>query len=262
MDTAVIATPAKAGGSNPEQMNCFVAKAPRHDKFLPIYSLTPFTLLDFPEHTACIIWFSGCNMRCAYCHNPQIVKGKGTEKIDYILAFLEKRRGLLDGVVLSGGEATLYPGLPAFARKIKEMGYAIKLDTNGTRPDVVQNLLNEGLLDYVALDYKAPPEKFKAVTGIDKFRHFEKTLDLLCNKNAVYFEIRTTVHTALINERDIATIINHLENRQYKGTYYIQNFLADNDHPTLGFLPPQKRLLDISSLPKNTKFSMKFRNFA
>ncbi len=232
---------------------------------LPIYDVTPFTMLDFPGKCAAIIWFSGCNMRCGYCHNPQIVKGLkkkegGTRKIENVLEFLEKRKGLLDGVVLSGGEASIYPGLPDFVRKVKSMGYAIKLDTNGTRPDVVSDLLDNNLLDYVALDYKAPPEKFKAVTGISKFRDFEKTLALLCAQKTVPFEVRTTVHTALMNERDIAAIINSLENRRYKGTYYVQNYI-NNGGPTLGALPKQSKELDINILPHPSNFTLAFRNF-
>ena len=227
---------------------------------LPIYDVTPFTMLDFPEKCAAIIWFSGCNMRCSYCHNPQIVKGKGTSNIEHVLEFLKKRAGLLDGVVLSGGEATIYPDLPAFVREVKAMGYAIKLDTNGTRPDIVQDFLDHELLDYVALDYKAPPEKFKAVTGIHKFINFEKTLGLLCEQKTVPFEIRTTVHTALMNENDVTTIMNNLEQRKYTGTYYVQNYINNNGQ-TLGFLPPQEHNLDISILPTDTKFNTEFRNF-
>ena len=135
-----------------------------------------------------------------------------------------------------------------------------KLDTNGTRPDLVQSFLDQGLLDYVALDYKAPPEKFKTVTGIEKFQAFEKTLDLLCTQTIVPFEIRTTVHTALMEERDISAIINDLESRDYKGSYYIQNYI-NNGGPTLGMLPSQERTLDLSVLPTNKKFSIEFRNF-
>lgn len=122
---------------------------------LPIYSVTPFTMLDFPDRIACIIWFSGCNMRCPYCHNPQIVKGKGKGSVEEVLAFLEKRKGLLDGVVLSGGEASYNPGLPDFIQRVKDMGYAIKLDTNGLRPEIIETFLAQNMLDYVALDYKA-----------------------------------------------------------------------------------------------------------
>lgn len=230
-------------------------------KTLPIYSVTPFTMLDFPGRTACIVWFSGCNMRCGYCHNPQIVKGKGCGTAEQVLAFLKKRQGLLDGVVLSGGEASVYPGLPAFIRQLKSMNYAIKLDTNGLRPDIVRDFLDDGFLNYVALDYKAPPEKFKRVTGIDKFIAFSETLDLLCHQTTVPFEVRTTVHTALMDEDDVSSIMRDLDTRPYRGTYYVQNFCADNDRPTLKNLPPQARALDISRLPQAKNFQTGFRNF-
>lgn len=230
-------------------------------KVLPIYSVSPFTLLDFPEHTACIIWFSGCNMRCGYCHNPQIVKGKGRGDINQVFDFLEKRKGLLDGVVLSGGEASIYSDIVDFARRVKKMGYAIKLDTNGTRPDIIKEFLEEGLLDYIALDYKAPPEKYKKVTGIDKFKDFEKTLALLCSQKNVPFEARTTVHTALMDEADISAIIHDLDNKKYAGTFYVQNFCSDNDRPTLGFLRDQERCLNINALTTPAHFTIHFRNF-
>ena len=228
---------------------------------LPIYSVTPFTMLDFPRHTACIIWFSGCNMRCGYCHNPQIVKGKGRGKIEDVIHFLQKRRGLLDGVVLSGGEASLYPGLPDFIRLIKKIGYAVKLDTNGTRPDIIQGFLKQGWLDYIALDYKAPPEKFRKVTGISRYENFRETLAMLCAQKSVPFEVRTTVHTDLMDENDVSSIIRDLDLLNYQGSYYIQNFRSDNDRPTLGFLPAQKRTLDISRLPLPENFTLEFRNF-
>ena len=234
---------------------------PSGKRILPIYSVTPFTMLDFPGKTACIVWFSGCNMRCGYCHNPQIVKGKGRGDIHQVLDFLDKRKGLLDGVVLSGGEASLYIEIETFIAEIREKGYAIKLDTNGTRPDLVKKLLDRKWLDYVALDYKAPPEKFKHVTGIDHFRNFEETLSLLCNQNHMPFEVRTTVHTDLLDENDIAAIISDLEEKGYKGTYYIQNFRADNNRPTLGFLPPPKRALRLDLIPSTVGFSVSFRNF-
>jgi pyruvate formate lyase activating enzyme len=228
---------------------------------LPIYSVTPFTLLDFPQRTACIVWFSGCNMRCGYCHNPQIVKGKGRGDISEVLAFLEKRRGLLDGVVLSGGEASLYGDLPDFARQIRRMGYAIKMDTNGLRPDLLHKFLEERLLDYVALDYKAPSAKFRRVTGTKKHTDFLESLSLLCDQKHIPFEIRTTVHTDLMDENDVADIIHDLDNRGYTGTYFVQNFRADNDRPTLGLLPLQKRHLDVSALPRPQNFSVSYRNF-
>lgn len=228
---------------------------------LPIYDITPFTLLDFPGRMACIVWFSGCNMRCGYCHNPQIVKGKGNKPIADVLSFLEKRKNRLDGVVLSGGEASVWPGLATFIVQARAMGYAIKLDTNGLRPDIIQDFLDKGLLDYIALDYKAPPDKFKQVTGVSKFDDFSKTLSILCAQISVPFEIRTTVHTSLMNENDVNGIISDLDHRGYRGTYYVQNFRADNGRATLKYLPSQPYTLDISVLCPPKNFQMAFRNF-
>lgn len=238
-------------------------KAPLRKKsgVLPIYSVTPFTMLDFPDRIASIIWFSGCNMRCPYCHNPQIVKGKGCGSVEEVMEFLEKRQGLLDGVVFSGGEASYYPGLPNFIERVKNMGFATKLDTNGLRPEIIERFLEQGLLDYVALDYKAPPKKFKAVTGVDKFEMFHKTLHLLSSQNEIPFEIRTTVHTALMDENDVAMIMDDLNNLEYTGQYFVQNFCNDNDRPTLGFLKKQDRVLDITRLPKVNSFTVEYRNF-
>lgn len=228
---------------------------------LPVYDLTPFTMLDFPRRTACIVWFSGCNMRCPYCHNPAIVKGgAGRKSANEILDFLARRRNLLDGVVLSGGEASLYKDIIPFARLVRDMGFDIKLDTNGTRPEIVRQMLAENLVDYIALDYKAPPEKTKRVTGIEKFNAFSETLDLLCGQNDAGFEIRTTVHTHLLDEGDITQIIHDLDARGYEGTYYIQNFIR-NDNPVLGDLPDQKRLLETGRLEGTAKVKIAFRNF-
>lgn len=228
---------------------------------LPIYSVTPFTMLDFPGRTACIIWFTGCNMRCPYCHNPQIVKGKGRGDIAQVMTFLKKRQGLLDGVVLSGGEASVYSGLPGFIRNARVLGYAIKLDSNGLRPDIIQAYLEEGLIDYVALDYKAPPEKFRRVTGTDKYDLFSRTLDLLCAQGKVGFEVRTTVHTDLMDEEDVSAIIRDLERRGYRGVHAIQNFTHSDERPTLGFMKAQGRVLDLGRLYQPENFKLVFRNF-
>ena len=226
-----------------------------------IVKMAQLMLLDIPDRTACIVWFTGCNMRCPYCHNPQIVKGKGRGNAEQVMDFLRRRQGLLDGVVLSGGEAAAYPGLPGFIRNIKGMGYAVKLDTNGLRPDIVAGHLRAGFLDYVALDYKAPPEKFKRVTGTDKFKLFSQTLDILCTQDKVAFEVRTTVHTDLMDEADVNAIIRDLEGRGFKGQHAIQNFTHSDDRPTLGFMKEQGRILDTRALYRPTGFSVIFRNF-
>ncbi|MCB9986797.1 MAG: anaerobic ribonucleoside-triphosphate reductase activating protein [Rhodospirillales bacterium] len=225
---------------------------------LPVYNVTPFTMLDYPGKTACIIWFSGCNMRCPYCHNPQIVKGKGRGDIAQVMDFLRRRQGLLDGVVLSGGECTLYPDMPALVRDIKALGYAVKIDTNGTRPDVLLPLLDAKLIDYIALDYKAPRAKFHATTGMNQFEVFSKTLSYLCH-DGVPFEVRTTIHSDFLNESDINAIMDDLAARKYHGTYYIQNFTGTGS-PTLAPLTAHKPL-DWSVIhPRNT-FKLEFRNF-
>ncbi|MCB1591354.1 MAG: anaerobic ribonucleoside-triphosphate reductase activating protein [Alphaproteobacteria bacterium] len=228
---------------------------------LPVYAITPFSMLDFPDRIACIVWFSGCNMRCSYCHNPQIVRSKGKKDERAVFSFLEKRQGLLDGVVLSGGEATSYPGVIDFAFQIKNMGFALKLDTNGLRPDVIERFLEGKLLDYVALDYKASPGKFKTVTGVDKYSAFERSLEMLLSQSQVPFEVRTTVHTTFLYENDVADIIEDLDKRGYSGHYYLQNFCYDNHRPTLGFLEAQERILNTQELPEPHNYSVLLRNF-
>ncbi len=229
---------------------------------LPIYALTPFTLLDFPGRTACIVWFSGCNMRCGYCHNPDIVRGgKGKYTIHETLAFLEKRQGLLDGVVLSGGEATLYKDIMPFTEKTKELGYAVKLDTNGTRPGIVRMMLEKNLLDYVALDYKAPETAYRKITQTDLFAPFGETLEMLCMQDDVPFEVRTTVHSDLLGAEEIDAITADLAHKGYRGAYYVQNYINNNGEQVLGALPAQKKPLDIEALARPRDFTLVFRNF-
>ena len=192
----------------------------------PIYDITPFSALDYPDHLSAIIWFAGCNMRCSYCYNGDIVFSKGKRSLDEALEFLQKRVGLLEGIVLSGGEATGFDGLTEFCRKIKALGFKIKLDTNGTYPQKIKELIDENLLDYVALDYKAPSSKFYTITKNQNFSDFEASLELLLKEDVV-FEVRTTLHSDLLNEDDINEIVSDLEERGYDGTYYIQDFVQD-----------------------------------
>lgn len=196
-----------------------------------IYNISPFTLLDFPDKTACILWFAGCNMRCAYCYNPDIVLGKGKKTIKEALNFIKTRKGLLDGVVLSGGECTLYKELPEIAREIKKMGFLVKLDTNGSNPDCVNSLINEHLVDYVSLDFKAMPDKYKSITQSDFFVEFENTL-LILQQSSILFEVRTTVHSDLLSHQDIQAMIIYLEKHQYSSKFYLQNYL--NNTETIG----------------------------
>lgn len=189
-----------------------------------IYDLTRFTQLDYPNELACIVWFNGCNMRCQYCYNEKIVFDKeGNYTYDEVLAFLRTRIGLLDAVVLSGGEAC-GKELITFCEEIKKLGFLIKLDTNGTYFTKVEELVTNELLDYIALDYKAPRYKFHEVTQSNKYEEFEKTLNYLLQKD-VKFEVRTTVHSDLLDYEDINFMINDLHEKGYRNSYYLQKFL-------------------------------------
>lgn len=216
----------------------------------PIYSITPFTLLDYPDHTACILWFAGCNMRCGYCYNPEIVEGKGKITISETLQFLTTRTNLLDGVVLSGGECTLHPDLPPLAQEIKQQGMKVKLDTNGSRPQVITSLLEAGLLDYVALDFKALPGTYRRITGSNLFESFERTLHLLMQAN-IPFEVRTTLHSYLHDADHLQEMISYLRQKGYRHAYYLQHFVGDK--PTLEALPHSNKhtFLEVTSTHQN-----------
>ncbi|NRB11222.1 MAG: anaerobic ribonucleoside-triphosphate reductase activating protein [Rickettsiaceae bacterium] len=226
---------------------------------LPICDITPFTLQDFPNHVACILWFSGCNMRCIYCYNSELVFSKRKNLVlDDITQFLQKRVGIIEGVVLSGGECTLSPKLPEFIKYVRELGYKVKLDTNGLNPDMLESLINKSQLNYVALDYKAPPKKFYAITRTKKFSYFKRSLKLLCESN-IPFEVRTTVHTDLINEQDIEDILTDLERSNFKGNYYLQNFRQSTE--IVAPLQDQTRKLDLNLIHFPKSFKMFTRNF-
>ena len=138
--------------------------------FIKISGLQKLTLLDYPEHTACTLFVPGCNFRCPFCHNSELVSG-AVDIYDEseIFAFLEKRRGVLEGVCVTGGEPTLYSDLDRLLGKIKELGYLVKLDTNGYAPDALERLYAQGLLDYVAMDIKNAPERYAETAGITDF---------------------------------------------------------------------------------------------
>ena len=149
----------------------------------PIYSLTPFTLLDYPHKSACILWFAGCNMRCLYCYNPEIVLGKGRISFDEILVFLQKRTNLLDAVVFSGGECLLHKNIIVLIQEIKKLGFLIKIDTNGSKPNILNELIENKWIDYVALDFKSMPNHFEKITQSNLFKSFENSLkSLIKNK--------------------------------------------------------------------------------
>jgi len=189
-----------------------------------IYDITRFTTLDYKDNLSCIVWFISCNMRCQYCYNSNIVLSKeGNYEIKDLFTFLEKRVGLLDAVVLSGGEATMH-NLEPICKKIKAMGFKIKLDTNGLNTKLIKTLIDEKYIDYIALDFKAIKEKFEEITKTNQYNKFLDTLNFLIDKN-FDFEVRTTLHEELLNENDINKIVDTLVSKGYKNSLYIQNFL-------------------------------------
>ncbi|WP_349293466.1 anaerobic ribonucleoside-triphosphate reductase activating protein [Flavobacterium aestivum] len=221
----------------------------------PIYSITPFTLLDYPHKSACILWFAGCNMRCLYCYNPEIVFGKGTISFEEALLFLKSRKQLLDAVVFSGGECLLHKKNISFIAEVKKMGFLVKIDTNGSRPEVLEELIIKKRIDYVALDFKAMPAKFEKITQSKLFIPFEKSLHLLLG-SGIPFEVRTTVHSDLLNKNDIQKMILYLENEGYTGNYYIQHFV--NGAPTIENLGHSFKSLENENLSTD-KIKVHFR---
>jgi pyruvate formate lyase activating enzyme len=188
-----------------------------------VHSYTPFTLLDYPDKSACILWFAGCNMKCDYCYNPEIVFGKGMFSFSEIYSFLKSRRNLLDAVVFSGGECLIHKDIIQFIKLVKNLGFLIKVDTNGSQPKVLEKLIKEQLIDYVALDFKGTKEKFFAITKSDFYSQFLSCFQLL-QSSTVPFEIRTTYHSSLLNPEDIISMQEILLELGYDKTYYLQNF--------------------------------------
>lgn len=221
----------------------------------PIFSITPFTLLDYPHKSACILWFAGCNMRCLYCYNPEIVLGKGTISYEKAITFLQSRQNLLDAVVFSGGECLLHKDIVSLIEEVKKMGFQVKVDTNGSKPEVIQKLIEKELIDYVALDFKGMPSSFEKITQSNLFVPFEKSLHLLLD-TGISFEVRTTVHSDLINEKEVEMMIDYLEKANYSGNYYIQHFI--NDVVTLEKLGYSSKNLNADSLStKNIKVHLR-----
>lgn len=190
-----------------------------------IAGLQKLTLLDYPDHTAATVFVCGCNMRCPFCHNSELVCGTSKNELmdeDEFFAFLEKRVGLLDGVCISGGEPTLQPDLAGFCERIREMGFAIKLDTNASQPGVLENLLDEGLLDYIAIDAKNAKSRYPETTGCSKnyFDDMFKCVNMLMERG-IPFELRTTVTRELTKESDLVNLACAIPD---SCTWYIQNF--------------------------------------
>lgn len=188
------------------------------------------TLLDFPGKVACTVFTGGCNFRCPFCHNALLVT-KLPEKPDYsedeILSFLEKRTGLLDGVAITGGEPLLNPDIADFIRKIRSMGYAVKLDTNGSFPERLKAIVGEGLVDYVAMDIKNHKEKYAETIGLKNLdlSKIEESVEFL-KSGAVDYEFRTTVVEQFHTVEDIRAAAEWISGAK---RYFLQNFVDSGE---------------------------------
>ncbi len=188
------------------------------------------TLLDFPGVVACTLFTSGCNFRCPFCHNASLVTHIDNSirySEEEVLEYLEKRKGVLDGVCITGGEPLLQGDIAEFLGKIKEMGYLIKLDTNGSFPEKLVSLVEKGLVDYVAMDIKNSKEKYAETTGkadLD-ISAIEKSVSFLMS-GKVDYEFRTTVVKELHSEEDIENIALWLKGAK---KYFLQNFVDSGD---------------------------------
>ncbi len=192
---------------------------------MKIAGLIPSSLIDYPEKIAAVVFTKGCNFRCPYCHNPELVNT--LDNVDFLeekdfFGFLNKRFGLLDGVVVTGGEPTLYyKELPAFLRQIKEMGFLVKLDTNGSHPEVIRFLYSEHLVDFIAMDIKASPEGYLKTAGYPgSLEPIMESISLTA-QGPILYEFRTTVVPGLTSNKEMEGLCRMIRGAQ---TYVIQNF--------------------------------------
>ncbi len=217
---------------------------------MKIAGLQKMTLLDYPGKVACTVCLPGCNFCCPFCHNAELLDGEVPSLMDdqELLAFLEKRRGMLDAVCVSGGEPTLHPGLGDLLRAIKNMGYLVKLDTNGYRPGVLKQLAADGLLDYVAMDIKNGPSQYAVTTGVNMLdlTAVEESMAFLMAGDLDY-EFRTTVVAQLHSEgsiREMANWVGSLVPGRLAKRFFLQSFTDRDTVMFSGLSAPTQEELD------------------
>ena len=200
-----------------------------------ICGLNKTTLLDYPGCVAATIFLGGCNFRCPFCHNGDLVLHSGGMKKyeeEEIFSFLKKRKSVLEGVCITGGEPTLYEELPVFIEKIKELGYKVKLDTNGSNPKMLLHLIDERLIDYAAMDIKATASGYNSVCGVNvDIEEIKRSVDIL-KQGRIPYEFRTTVVKELHSKEDILEIGNWILGAE---NYYLQNYQETDKNICHGF---------------------------
>ncbi len=218
---------------------------------MKIHGLQKMTLLDFPGRVACTVFLGGCDFRCPFCHNFELVDGTARPIMDEeeLLAFLRKRQGLLDGVAFTGGEPCLHKDLPELMKKIRELGFAVKLDTNGYHPDLLRSILTEGLIDYAAMDIKNTPEKYALTCGLSEMdlTPVKESIRLLMD-SGIDYEFRTTVVQEFHQAEDFHGIGELIKGAKH---YYLQCF-TDRDSVPFGNLhaPSAEALKEYAGIMK------------
>lgn len=222
---------------------------------MKISGLNKTTLLDYPGKVACTVFLSGCNMRCPFCHNSGLVLSNITTSYtkEEILSFLKKRSSILSGVCITGGEPTLNHDLPDFISDIKHLGYAVKLDTNGSNPNMLRSLISDGLIDYCAMDIKNSPQKYDFTVSFDNsdtpavysLTDIEESVRILlaqsCNdKKGFSYEFRTTVVKELHDKSDIEQICQWIKGAN---AYYLQSYVESDGVFLRQFHPYDKETL-------------------
>ncbi|MBR2854599.1 MAG: anaerobic ribonucleoside-triphosphate reductase activating protein [Clostridia bacterium] len=205
---------------------------------MKIHGLQKMTLLDYPGRVACTVFFGGCNMRCPFCHNAELLDGTAPAVMEEeeLLAFLRKRKGLLDGVAITGGEPLLQNDLPEFAAKIRELGYPVKLDTNGTYPDRLNRMISEGLVQYVAMDIKNSMDRYAETAGLKEMdlTPVRESVCLLMEGKTEY-EFRTTAVAEFHDDRSFQEIGKWIQGAK---RYYLQKFTDRETVPFQGLHAP------------------------
>jgi pyruvate formate lyase activating enzyme len=214
---------------------------------MQIAGLQKMSLLDYPGKIACTVFLPGCNFRCPFCHNFELLEQKPDEMSqEALLQFLSKRRGILEGVCITGGEPTLHKDLPELLRAIRSLGYAIKLDTNGYRPEVLKAVLEAGLVDYVAMDIKNGPEAYPATCGLERMDFFkiEESVKILLS-GSVDYELRTTVVSPLHTDASVVQMAQWAQNLSVTRVkrWFLQPFVDRDTVPFAGLSAPDEATL-------------------
>ena len=201
------------------------------------------TLIDYPDKVSAIVFLSGCSFRCPWCYSgelvlPEKIKEQPVFSEEKFFDFLKRRQGLLDAIVICGGEPTINKDLPEFIKKIKDLGFLVKLDTNGSNPKMLKNLIDSKMIDYVAMDIKLPKERYSEVFfGDSNIEDIQKSIDIL-KENKVSFEFRTTV-APIMNKEELIQMAKWIAGPGV--TYYLQNFRAEKTiDPEFEKLKPYK----------------------